>query len=173
MSPSPPVIRGFRTTFVVIGVLYVMMASSALVRGAEFLADFGVSPELIAEPVLEDFFLFFYELMAVIGVLIVVFGYVAKERRTQGISALALCLANLRFGIRDLSTSDSQWGNQLYGGDETLLFVIIDAILAVIFGYFAWRGLVRHSHLTTRMGEVAGTAVSRVGKGSRPLSRAR
>jgi len=56
VSQSLPVIRGFRTTFVVIGVLYAMMASSALVHGVEFLGDFGVSPELIAEPVLEDFF---------------------------------------------------------------------------------------------------------------------
>lgn len=141
MSQSLPVIRGFRTTFVVIGVLYVMMASSALVHGVEFLGDFGVSPELIAEPVLEDFFRFFYELMAVIGVLIIVFGHVAKERRTQGISALVLCLTNTWFGIRDLSTSDSPWGNQLYEGEKTLFFVIIDAILVAIFGYFAWRGL--------------------------------
>ena len=143
MSPSPPVIRGFRTTFVVIGVIYVMMASSALVQGVEFLREFGVSPELMAQPVLQDFFSFFYELMAVIGVLIVVLGLVAKERRTQGIAALALCLANVWFGIRDLSTSDSQWGNQLYQGDKTLVFVVIDAVLVLIFGYFAWRGLRR------------------------------
>jgi len=141
VTDASATIRGFRTTFVVIGVLYGMAAGSWLVRGPVVLRDFGVPPELIAAPVFVDFFGFMYEMMAFVGVLIVVFGFVAKDRRTQGVVAVVLCLGNVWFGIHDLSTSDSQWGNQLYEGEATMVFVIVDAVLAGIFGYFAWRGL--------------------------------
>ena len=60
-QPAVDIVRGFRATLVIIGVLYVLMAASMLVRGVGVMRDFGVSPALVASPVLEDFFLFFYQ----------------------------------------------------------------------------------------------------------------
>ncbi len=69
MPATPPPIRGFALVFTVIGALYVVLASSMIVRGSAALVEFGVAPELAAEPVLADFFGFFYQLMAFVGVL--------------------------------------------------------------------------------------------------------
>lgn len=143
MSGPTSSIRGFATVFTVIGALYVAMASSMLVRGVGAMLDFGVAPELVAEPVLEDFFLFFYQLMVFVGVLTIVVGRVVHGRGSQGVVAAVFCLANVVWGMRDVATSDSAWGNRLYKGEATLMFVAIDAVLVVVFGGFAARGLVR------------------------------
>lgn len=143
MSGPPTSIRGFATVFTVIGALYVAMAASMLVRGVDALLDFGVAPELVAQPVLEDFFLFFYQLMAFIGVLKIVIGRVVRGRSNQALVAAVFCVANVVWGLRDLQTSDSAWGNRLYKGEATLMFVAIDGLLIVIFGAFAARGWVR------------------------------
>ena len=141
MPSSSSVIPGYRTTFTIVGIVYTMMACSMLVHGVDRLCDFGVSKELVAEPVLEDIFMFFYQLMAFVGVLIVVLGHVVRERKLQGFVGLVLCVANILTALRDLSTSDSALGNRLYKGEDTIVFVLIGATLAAIFGYFAWQGL--------------------------------
>ena len=133
-------IRGFKTTFTVVGAIYALMACTYLVQGPVVLLEFGVSEQLIAEPVLRDFFYFFYQLMAYIGVLTIVVGHVARERATQMFAAGAFCLANVFFMLRDLSTSDSSMGNSLYKGEKTLVFVAISLILVLIFGSFVVRG---------------------------------
>lgn len=143
MSDADSPIRGFKTTFTVVGVIYTLMAGSYLVQGPDVLLEFGVAKELVAEPVLQDFFSFFYQLMAYVGVLTVVCGHVARERRTQMIAAGTFCLANVLFMLRDLSTSDSSMGNSLYEGEKTLVFVAISLTLALIFGSFVVRGLLR------------------------------
>lgn len=46
------------------------------------------------------------------------------------------------FGLRDLVTSDSPFGNHLYRGEATLVFVLIDFAIAATFGALAivgWR----------------------------------
>lgn len=136
-------IPGFRIVFTIIGVLYALMATSALVRGVSFLRDFGVSEADLASPVLIDFFSFFYQLMAYVGALMVLFGWVTREGRTQIAVSAALSLANVGFGLRDLATSDSPFGNQLYRGDATMVFVLIDFAIAASFGVLALVGWLR------------------------------
>lgn len=143
MSPNRLEIRGFKVTFTAIGVLYILLGSSMLVRGVGVLRDFAVPEHLLSAPVFEDFFLFFYELMAFIGVLTVLFGHVTRERKAQALVASVFCLANLHFAARDLSTSDSRFGNHLYRGDATLVFVWIDLALAFAFGFLAVQGLLQ------------------------------
>lgn len=133
-------IPGFRIVFTIIGVLYALMAASALVRGVSFLRDFGVSEADLASPVLNDFFSFFYQLMAYLGGLMVLLGWVTREGRAQIAVSAALSLANFGLGFRDLETSDSPFGNQLYRGDATMVFVLIDFAIAATFGALALLG---------------------------------
>lgn len=151
MSDSPPAIRGFKRTFTVIGAIYTLMAVSMLVRGPEFLREFGVSAELVAQPVLSDFFYFFYQLMAFVGVLMILCGHVARERETQVLTAATFCVAHVFFLIRDISTSDSPFGNALYEGRQTLVFVAIGAALVVAFGSVALRGALAGRHRAEQM----------------------
>ncbi len=142
--PGPlPSIRGFKPVFTVIGALYVMLACSMLIRGPAALLEFGVAPEVVAEPVLADFFRFFYALMAFIGVLTVVSGWVVHGRRRQAAVAAVFAVANVLWAQRDLATSDSAFGNRLYKGEATLMFVAIDLVLAIVFAALAIRGFAR------------------------------
>ena len=120
-----------------------MMASSALVKGTTFLEDFGVSHEVASEPVLTDFFMFFYQLMAYLGILTIVFGLVTRERRAQALVASVFFAANILIALRDLSTSDTPFGNALYKGEETGLFVVVSVVYAMVFGVLAIMGFRR------------------------------
>ena len=141
MSQTQLDIRGFKTTFTVIGVIYVYMASWALVRGVTMMHDFGVPETVTAEPVVQDLFSFFYQLMAAVGLLIVLFGHVTHGRRAQSLVAAAFSMLNVFLAWRDLVTSDSSFGNHLYRGEKTLVFVCISLALTLVFGALAINGL--------------------------------
>ncbi|MET0287346.1 MAG: hypothetical protein ABW352_22870 [Polyangiales bacterium] len=129
--------RGFKLTLTVVGVVYTLMACSMLVRGPTVLHEFGVSPRLTEEAVLRDFFSFFYQLMAAVGVLVVLMGHTVRERAAQRLVAAALGAANLLAAWRDLTTSDSDFGSRLYHGPKTMVFVYISLTYALIFAILA------------------------------------
>lgn len=143
--PEPSTgLRAFKPAFVVLGLAYVLMASSALVQGTAFLEDFGVSHELASDPVLTDFFMFFYQLMAYIGVLIVLFGLVTRKRRAQARVASVFFAGSILVALRDLSTSDTRFGSALYKGKETIFFfVVVSVVYAMVFGSLAIMGFRR------------------------------
>lgn len=143
MTEASTGLRAFKPTFVVLGLAYVLMASSALIQGPAFLEDFGVSHELVSEPVLVDFFSFFYQLMIYIGVLMVLFGLVTRERRAQAQVASVFCVTSILLALRDLSTSDSRFGTGLYEGDATVLFTVVGLVYAAAFGALAIAGFRR------------------------------
>lgn len=136
-------LRAFKPAFLVLGLAYVLMASSALVRGTAFLEDFGISHEVASDPVLTDLFMFFYQLMAYIGVLTVVFGVITRERRAQAQVASVFFAASVLMALRDLSTSDTRFGNALYKGEETMVFVGVSVVYALVFGGLAIMGFRR------------------------------
>jgi hypothetical protein len=140
MSQSQVGIRGFKAIFTTLGSIYALMAGSMLARGTRALLEFGISERLIREPVFEDFFLFFYQLMLVIGVLIVLFGHVVREHRSQLLVAGIFTALNVLTALRDLVTSNSRFGNHLYSG-RVLVFVYISLAYAVVFGFLVVRGL--------------------------------
>lgn len=141
-----PPIPGFKLTFTIVGVIYAALGASMLVRGPAVLRDFAVPETTVADPVLRDFFLFFYLLMAFLGALTVVLGHVTRERRAQLVVASTFTGWNLLAAGRDLLTSDSRFGNHLYKGDATLAFVVIDLVFAAAFAHL----LVRARHANPR-----------------------
>lgn len=140
MTTNDSGIPGFRPAFIAVGVVYVVLASSALAGGVGVMRDFCVPEAVLASPFLGDFFSFFYECMAFVGVLIAVFGLTTRGRREQQWVALVFAGSSLLFGLRDLSTSDSQFGNHLYCGRATLVFVYFSFALVGIFGALALLG---------------------------------
>jgi hypothetical protein len=134
-------IRGFKPVFMTIGVLYVLMASSMLVRGVDALREYAVPPRDVESPVVADFFIFFYILMAFIGVLLVLFGHVTRERTHQLLVAAAFFAGQIVFTLRDLRTSDTSLGNHLYKGDGTVAFVVIGLTFSTAFGLLVVGGL--------------------------------
>lgn len=138
MSIEEAEVRWFRPIMTTVGVLYLLLASSMLVRTVAVMRDFAVPESVVTSPVFADFFSFFYELMAFVGVLTIVFGRVARGRSAQMLVARVFCVANVLITVRDLSTSDSALGNHLYRGSATLIPVVIDVLLAVTFGFLAF-----------------------------------
>jgi hypothetical protein len=134
-------IRGFKVSLTALGILYVAMASSMLVRGHGVMREFGAPEELIASPIFADFFSFFYEMMATCGLSMILFGQVTRDRASQVLVAAVFCAISLRFMLRDLATSDSEFGNHLYKGDKTLVFVYIGLFYATVFAALALAGL--------------------------------
>ncbi len=134
MSRSEPELRWFKPILTTVGVVYVLLASWILVRGVGVMRDFEVPESVVASGAFGDFFSFFYQLMAFVGVLTIVLGWVTRDRRSQVLVARVFCVANLLWMLRDLSTSDSSLGNHLYRGQATLMPVFIDLTLTVTFG---------------------------------------
>lgn len=130
-------LRWFKAVFTTLGVVYALLASSMLARGVTALRDFGVPDVIVASPVMADFFSFFYQLMAAVGVLMVLFGHVTRGARLQMLVARVFCVLNVLAALRDLATSDSRFGSRLYHGDATLVFVYIDLAFAAAFGWLS------------------------------------
>jgi hypothetical protein len=137
MSRNEVPVRWFAPIMTVIGVVYVLLASWILVRGVGIMGDFEVPDAVVSSPAFADFFTFFYQLMAVVGVLLVVFGRVTRARADQLLVARVLCVVNALLTWRDLSTSDSSLGNHLYRGSATLIPVGIDFVLTLTFGFLS------------------------------------
>lgn len=127
----------FKAVFMTIGIVYMLLAGSMLMRGPEVMRDFAVPEHVVSSPVFADFFLFFYQLMAAYGVLMILFGYVSKDRGSQLVVAGTFFALNVLLTLRDLSTSDSALGNRLYRGQATLVPVLLDASFAVAFAALA------------------------------------
>lgn len=143
MSEPQPGIPGFKPVLTVVGLVYMAMGASMVVRGVGALRPFGVPEDVIASPVMADFFLFFYELMMIVGGLMVLFGHVTVGRTRQIIVAATFMVLDVLAAFRDLSTSDSRFGNRLYKGDATLMFVAISVTLTLVFGTLVVLGLRR------------------------------
>ena len=143
MSENQRDVPGFKLVLTIVGVVYAAMGASMVLRGVGAMREFGVPEDVLASPVFGDFFSFFYELMIFVGVLTVLFGRVTVGRGRQIIVAAVFMVYDVLVGLRDLSTSDSRFGNRLYHGDKTLVFVVIDVALALAFGTLVVLGFVR------------------------------
>jgi hypothetical protein len=131
---------GWKPLCITMGVVYVLLALSMLVRGVGIMTGFGTPDELVRSPVFADFFSFFYELMALVGVLIALLGITTQGRALQQKIASVLCSVNLALAARDLSTADWAFGSRLYRGPGTLAPVAISLVFALAY---AWVALAR------------------------------
>lgn len=128
---------GWKPLCISVAVLYVLLALSMLVRGVNIMTGFGTPDELVRSPVFADFFSFFYELMALVGVLIGLLGITTQGRARQQRVAGVLCAVMLALLWRDLSTADWALGSRIYRGPGTLAPPLISLLLALAFGWVA------------------------------------
>ena len=129
---------GWRPLCITVAVSYVLLALSMLVRGVEIMIGFGTPDEVVRSPVFADFFYFFYELMALVGVLIGLLGITTRGRAQQQKVAGLLCAVMLALLWRDLSTADWALGSRLYRGPGTLVPPLISLVIAIAFAWVAW-----------------------------------
>jgi hypothetical protein len=65
---------------------------------------------------------------------------VTRERKAQVLVCLLFCAIGAFITWRDVTTSDSALGNQLYRGAATLIPVYIDIAILLAFGLLAFFG---------------------------------
>jgi len=143
VSVTPPTtgsLPGYRRILGGVGVLYVLLGSSMVARGAAAaMQPFGVPEAVLGSPHFADFFHWVFVHMTVLGVLFVLLARFVTEARAQRSVARVLLLLELHYTYLDLRTSDSPFGNGLYQGGGSLVPPLIDLIVVLCFAYLATR----------------------------------
>lgn len=135
-------VPGFKRACSVVGVTYVLLASSMLARGAETaMRPFGVPDAILRSPHYADYFHFTFVHMVTLGVLIFLLGRYAERGNAQRTIARVLCLVQVHYAWLDLRTSDSALGNHLYRGAGTMIPPMIDVAVALCFAFLGVRAL--------------------------------
>lgn len=117
-----------------VAAIYVLLAGSILVRGAEAsLQPFGVPEPVLGSPHYADAITWVYVHMTVLGVLIGVVGWFAEGIRLQRAFCATMVAAHLVYLYLDLRTSDTAIGNSLYKGPESAIPAMIGFVLLVVF----------------------------------------
>ena len=125
---------GFRPSCVAIGVLYVLLAGSFLLRGPMVaMAAYGVAPETLASPHYADAMSWVFLHMLVLGLIIAVVGWFAEGVRLQRAFVRLMLLTLLVYTYLDVRTADWPLGDALYKGPASLGPVIVDALALVLW----------------------------------------
>ena len=137
-----PYLPGFKTICTVVGITYVLLGSSMLLRGAHAsMAPFAVPEATLSSPHFADFFHFVFVHMVVIGVLIGMLGRLVEKGGAQRFVARALTVIQIHYAYLDFRTSDSVLGSGLYRGPASLGPAIVGVLVTLAFAYLSVRPL--------------------------------
>jgi hypothetical protein len=130
----------FRTSCLVVCVLYALLAGSILVRGAEAsMAPFGVPSAVLASAHYQDAIFWVYSHQLVLGLLIGALGFVVVDPRAQLVLSRVLFAAHVYYAFLDFRSSDSPLGNALYQGPASLAPAIVCVVVGVLFAWHSIR----------------------------------
>jgi hypothetical protein len=128
----------FKTSCVVVGILYVMLGASVLVRGgAASLAEFGVPADTLASAHYADAIWWVYTHMIVIGLMTGVVGWFAQGVQLKRWFARLMFLAHVYYVILDVRASDSPLGSGLYEGPVSMVPAVIAALVLLVFAHLS------------------------------------
>ena len=142
MNEAKSHLPGFRRACTVVGVLYVALGGSMVLRGArQVMQPFGVPELVLASPHFADFFHWVFVHAMVLGVLIGLLGRYVVDGSSQRIVSRILCVLELHYLYLDVRTSDSPLGNGLYRGSASLIPPIVDLGVVILFAILSMRKL--------------------------------
>jgi hypothetical protein len=128
----------FRVSCVVIGVLYVLLGASVLVRGgASSLAEFGVPAATLASPHYGDAIWWVYSHMIVIGLMTGVVGWFARGVELKRWFVRLMFLTQVYYVVLDVRASDSPLGSGLYEGPASIVPAVIGAFVMLVFAHLS------------------------------------
>jgi hypothetical protein len=133
MSCKHP-LPSFRSTCLVVGVLYVLLGGSVLARGGvASMAEYEVPAATLASPHYADAIEWVYVHMLVIGLMIGVVGLFAREARLQRWFARLMLVAHAYYLFLDVRTSDTALGTGLYQGPASIVPAVIVLCVLLLF----------------------------------------
>lgn len=129
----------FKTAFVSLGGLHVLLASSLFIKGfPESMAPFQVPPKILQSLHYLDAMHWVYTHMIVIGFILIVIGLYAESMRFKKAFSRMMFLAYIYYTYLDFRSSDSVFGNQLYKGSESLIPAFMGVFFTLCFFYFGF-----------------------------------
>lgn len=124
----------FKTTYIFVGVLFVLLSLSLFVKGLmPSMSEFMVPTSLLESPYYYDSILWVYVHMIVIGMLISLIGISVEDRNKQKWITVILFLTTLFYTYLDFRSSDSSLGNSLYKGESSVAPAIISLFVNFLF----------------------------------------
>jgi hypothetical protein len=134
MARCPHRLPGFKTTFVGVGVLHVLLGASILTRGVrESLAPFAVPEVALNSPHYADAIFWVYSHQIVIGLAVVLLGVYARGARFQLAASRLFLVAHAYYTWLDFRASDSIVGTGLYHGRASLVPAFITLAFTLAF----------------------------------------
>ncbi|RYD75635.1 MAG: hypothetical protein EOP53_16140 [Sphingobacteriales bacterium] len=125
---------GFRTTCIIVSVLFIFLAGSLFSRGLmTSMAEFKVPHEQLNSPHFYNAISWVYLHMIVIGLIIGVAGLYAEGERFKLAFSWLMFLANAVYTYLDFVHSDSVLGNGLYKGNASVFPAIISLAVTLLF----------------------------------------
>ncbi len=145
MTNFTRILPGFKGTYITVGGLFVLLASSMLFRGIpENMAQFNVPSEILNAPHYLDAMWWTYSHMLILGLVIGLIGILAEGVKLKVWMSRLLLMANLYYVFLDVRSSDSALGNGLYEGEASLIPAIIGSVITLLFLQLVvrdlWRG---------------------------------
>ncbi len=125
---------GFKTCCLIVCFLYVTMAGSLFIKGLmTSMVDFQVPAQTLNSPHYYDAMLWVYSHMIVLGLLIGVVGWYAKDSQLKKWVARLLLLVHVYYTYLDFRTSDSFLGNSLYKGAGSVIPGLVCLLVTLLF----------------------------------------
>ncbi|MEM8488509.1 MAG: hypothetical protein AAF564_23380 [Bacteroidota bacterium] len=129
----------FRTTYLLIGGLYILLSANILLRGVSAsMEPFGVPAALLDSPYYENAIWWVYTHMLVLGMVMCVIGQFAENMALKLWISRALLVAHLYYTYLDFQASDSVVGTALYKGPASVIPAIIALIATIFLARFAF-----------------------------------
>lgn len=129
---------GFRSSCVVICVLYVLVGGSILVRGtAASMAEFGVPADTLASPHYDDAITWVYLHMVVLGLVIGVVGWFGQGAALRRWFTRLMLAAHVVYVFLDVRSSDSMLGTGLYQGPPSIAPALMGGLVLLLFAHLA------------------------------------
>ncbi len=129
----------FRTTYLLIGGLYVLLSANILLQGVSAsMEPFGVPTDVLDSPYYENAIWWVYTHMLVLGMVMCVIGQFAKEKALKLWISRALLVAHLYYTYLDFQASDSVVGTALYKGPASVAPAVIALLATMLLARFAF-----------------------------------
>lgn len=125
---------GFKATYITVGVLFVLLASSLFLQGIPAaMEQFNIPTETLNSPHYLDAMLWTYSHMIILGLVITLMGFLAEGDKLKVWMSRLLLGANAYYTFLDFRSSDSALGNGLYEGEASLAPAIIALGITLLF----------------------------------------
>lgn len=125
---------GFKICCLIVCFLYVVMAGSLFVKGLMVsMVGFQVPAQTLSSPHYYDALLWVYSHMIILGLVIGVVGWYAKDPQLKERMAWLLLIVHIYYTYLDFRTSDSFLGNGLYKGEGSVVPGFVCLLVTLLF----------------------------------------